>query len=432
MRLIKKAFTALLCFVLLVMAVFPANATETAEEAAERCEVTILLEDLTGTYPGEELKIAIADADGTVDSAVTITKETTWGKGNPMKITLPAPATYRITFPDLEEGYFIADSETKTPITEYNAVAGAYEWKWAFISSDPEEQNGGITSEFLDHLPTTNREYLVIENEEAEALYLEFLNAVSFIQYDDTWSGNEQISAYGTLLGQYAADFMSGPRYAEYYEEYVTGGSKEQYAAMPAFEQFLWTECYTRCAGGVNHSRGWEAFFGNEGNYEKMITRAATIMMTGNNAEVVKEAYLKLMDWQYNYIQENGYPFCFITNRSYMDEISGEPIKLKAPLGSLEAAKPTAEPEADTDAPPEETPVEKPSEPSEAPIVVTTPEPAKEEQEKGVWGDTLAELEDSMLTILVLIVLAGALGVVILIRKRKNIDSDNQGGNFLS
>ena len=429
----RKLLTVVLSLIVLLSAACPVFATGLAGDTIVPCDLKIQLKDLTGEYPEAELQVNFLDVTDTVNETYSVTKDANWGVGEPLKVSLPAPTTYHITFVNLVEGYQVVDAETGEPVLTFVATLGNHVLDWSIEPVEAVTKGPEIPSEFIDYLPTTNRDLLVIQNEEAEKLYLEFLDAVSFITTDDTWYGNEERRANATLLGQYDKDFVNGPRFAENYEKYVTGGSIEQYNAMPAFEQFLWTECYTRLAAGVNHSRGWDDFFGSEANYELMITRPVTIMMNGNNAEVVKEAYMKLAAWQYEYVQANGYPFNFITNRSYVEEISGEPIKLKVPVGTLLPAESTMETEPGKTIPEEEAPSEKPVAPSVTPSKkVEEPTETIEIEEEGIWSDTLDALADSMLTILILIVLAGGLGVVIFIRKRKNVDSDNQGGNFLS
>lgn len=433
----RKLLIVILSLGVLISVACPAFATGITRDTAVPCEVTIQVKDITEQYPEAELIVNFVDVTNTVNETFTITKDECWGVGQPFVVSLPAPTTYHITFVNLKEGHKIIDPKTKEPVLSFVATQGNHVLDWSIESLAPAKEEVEIPASFIDYLPTTNRDLLVIKNEEAEKLYLEFLDAVSFITTDDTWYGNEELRASATLLGQYDKDFVNGKRFAENYEKYVNGGSIEQYNAMPAFEQFLWTECYTRLAAGVNHSRGWEDFFGNEANYEMMITRPATIMMTGNNAEVVKEAYMKLAAWQYEYVQANGYPFNFITNRSYIEEISGEPVALKAPIKTLLPTEPTDAAKGDTDTAEAEVPTEGPVAPtaaSQALPAAKVEETVKpiEVEEKGIWTDTLDALADSMLTILILIVLAGGLGVVIFIRKRKNVDSDKQGGTFLS
>lgn len=438
----RKILTVILILVVLTSMIIPAWASEPtinlpalAGDTVVYCDVEIQVEDLTGEYPEAELQVNFMDVTNTVNETVTITETEHWGAGVPLVISLPAPTTYYITFVNLAEGYKVVEPETKDSIVTFVATPGNHALSWSIESLVAEEEVVvGIPSSILDYLPTENRDLLVIQNKEAEDLYLAFLEAVSFIETDDTWYGNEELRATATLLGQYDKDFVNGKTFAENYEKYVAGGSVEQYNAMPAFEQFLWTECYTRLAGGVNHNRGWEGVFGSKANYEKMITRPATIMMNGNNAEVVKEAYMKLAEWQYDYVQEHGYPFNFITNRSYIEELTGEPVKLKVPAETLVPPESEKETVGKQDSDEDKTVATRPVEPSAQP---SNPPSGKEDvsteaEARGIWSDTLDALADNMLTLLVLIVLAGALGLIIYIRKRKNIDSNNQGGNFLS
>ena len=49
---------------------------------------------------------------------------------------------------------------------------------------------------------------------------------------------------------------------------------------------------------------------------------------TGSDSHKVSDAYLKLMDWQYNYVQEHKAAFDFITGKDYI-ESGGKKADLK-------------------------------------------------------------------------------------------------------
>ena len=46
------------------------------------------------------------------------------------------------------------------------------------------------------------------------------------------------------------------------------------------------------------------------------------IMRNAKDSEKAVNAYLKLANWQYEYVKKNGIPFNFINNRTYLDEVS--------------------------------------------------------------------------------------------------------------
>lgn len=252
-----------------------------------------------------------------------------------------------------------------------------------------------------NEITATDRDSLKVENEEAEKVYREFLSVVSFIETDRTWTQGEY-----ALLNWYRKSDTDIKLYGQWYADNVQGGSLNDYVAMTPFEQFLWTETYTRLANCMNDGWGYDHYFANKNVFSAKITRIIERRMTGNNADVVKDAYNKLMDWQYEYITENGVPFNFIRNRSYIDEMQKDP--------ETPGQSPDEQPPADTPEPP-------------AGDNDTTVEPdvdvdTKQPEEKGLWGETMEVLAKNSLTILLLLVLGGAVAVLVHKRKSKNMD----------
>lgn len=238
-----------------------------------------------------------------------------------------------------------------------------------------------------------NRDVLTVENEEAEAVFKEFLDAVGFIANDPSWNGS-----IGTFLYYYDIYAKSENGEGDMYEKCVSGGTKEDYLAMHLFDRFVWMETYVYLANAIiEGNRSY--YLDNKETFKTRLTDLTIGRMNGNNADVVKEAYLTLMDWQYDYIMTTGVPFNFINNRSYLDE-----IKETQSMTPIDSTKSGLESE------------EKSAQSSQDPA---TADPA---EEKGIWEDTLTVLSRNLISIAIIIVFGGILVVLYVIRRRNNID----------
>lgn len=151
-----------------------------------------------------------------------------------------------------------------------------------------------------------------------EEVYQDFIAETEFIADDETWENNVLI-----VYQLYAEAAING--YASWYESYVDGGTQEDFLAMSLYDRFVWVETYLTFAYYVN-SGDYDKYFGSEENFNtyaigNFINRIENI----SGYEPVEEAYLALVQWQYDYVIENGYPYNFINNRSYLDEVGSSP-----------------------------------------------------------------------------------------------------------
>lgn len=239
-----------------------------------------------------------------------------------------------------------------------------------------------------------DRDSVTVKNAEAEAVFKEFLDAVGFIATEPTWNGE-----VGTFLHYYSIYANSEHGDGENYAKCVSGGTKEDYLAMSMFDRFLWMETYVYLASAImDGNRSY--YLDSKETYKSRLTDCVVSRMTGTDAETVKAAYLKLMDWQYDYIMAHGVPFNFINNSSYLDEIK-----------TTEPAAPTQSPEPGND------PIEKPSQTEQVPAE-TAPE-----EEKGIWEDTITALSRNLISIAIIIVFGSVLLALYIVRKRNNIDT---------
>ena len=387
-----KTTKTLLSIFLAVLLMFSITSVAYATEETGNCEVTISLVDQSRKYPGETIKVIFEDESGVISETIKLKKEESWGVGQVVTFSLPAPAEYSITFVDVLDGFEINDTLTNSaPRSSFEAKKGKRSFTWAFVT-DPEAVLPVGVGEELENAT----------KESAEEVYKEFLDAVSFIENDESW-----YNGFAAPLNQYEPDTANGMLYCQWYVDYVEGGTEEEFFAMTPFERFLWTNTYTRIAYAAVGSKKFDSYFETKAKFDDKIVKSVTFGMKGNNSEVVIEAYEKLMDWQYAYTEKYLEPYNFITNQSYSEGAGEAPAETLGPATLTEDDKEDIL-EVYEDLVGEETVTEE-----------TVPE---ETEEKGIWTDTGEALADNALTILLLVALSIGLFVIVRIRKSKNVD----------
>lgn len=389
----KKCFATILTALMLLTMPFTAYATE-GNIPSFKCNVTFYITDETSDgYPGSSFTANMKDNTGTIADSYRFTKGNSWGNGRTPKYTMTAPATYAVTFEGVEDGYAIVNTLDHSENITFEAVMdGTADVLWSIIDTETETVgNGNSGSGLLEQEQNGN---FSVSDEGAEDVYKDFLSTTAFIADDMDW--------YNALLKQYEW-FPHEERYADY----VENGTKEDFLAMSLYDRFVWSESYLIYAWAVN-SGNMGNYFGSKENFENHITNDIIKMMDGApNHEEVEKAYLALADWQYNYVQENGVPFNFINNRSYLEEV-----------------KETPETETETKSDKEEI-SEAAKELLEDADKTTKQEVA--EKEKGIWDDTMEVLSRNIVTVAVILVLCIAIAFVIWKRKRLNLDDNKDG-----
>ena len=388
MRKRKKTILCLFTTLLMLGSTTSVFATGFAGDSIVDCNVTLTMMDETGTYNGKKITADFKDVTGTVEEKEELTPDNSWGSGDVFEFTLQAPTTYNVTFSGVKDGYKIVDATTNKEVSGFAATANGADLYWSIVSADTETENAAKTE---NGTTTTDESKLEVSDQDAESVYQEFLQAVSFIETDPTWS-----DGFAGFLNQYGEDSVNRNTYSQWYADFVRGGTVEGYFAMSSYEQFLWTETYTRLAEAAGGYGDFDMFYKDEGAFETHVTKLVTNLMNGNNSEVVKEAYLKLMAWQYNYVKTNGVPFNFINNRSYIEEVGEAPVQDDTAVKEEEAEE------------------------IDQAIAEAKGEDEKAEKQS-TWSATMDILADNAVTIIVLAVLAIAVAVVMYIRKNKNI-----------
>ena len=302
-----------------------------------------------------------------------MTKANSYGSGNQPKFTIPAPTTYKITFKGMKEGYQIVNSDN-TKITDFPATANGYEFNWKITYTDKQKQevekevesirgsigrgssdstqtqdnnqNVSNTSTTQDSEKEESQKTNASKNQSADEAFQEFLDKVSFTENDETW--NDFATGY---LGLFNDEAQSR---ADDFVNVVKNATEEDWFNMSQYDRFVYYESYVRIQKYINLGN-WEKYFSSKEAFHNKIISPVVELMNGTeegDTTVVSDAYLKLMDWQYDYVQEHKAAFDFITGKDYIEnggskadlkqEQKDKKAKRKAEINKLQEAKKAA------------------------------------------------------------------------------------------
>lgn len=350
---------------------FADEETLTGDEVVP-CTVTFSITDVTYSYEGD-IEVLMNDVTGTSNKSYTLTKANSYGSGNQPKFTIPAPTTYKITFKGMKEGYQIVNSDN-TKITDFLATANGYEFNWKITYTDKQKQevekevesirgsigrgssdsnqtqdnnqNVSNTSTTQDSEKEESQKTNASKNQSADEAFQEFLDKVSFTENDETWN------AFATgYLGLFNDEAQSR---ADDFVNVVKNATEEDWFNMSQYDRFVYYESYVRIQKYINLGN-WEKYFSSKEAFHNKITSPVVELMNGTekgDSTVVSDAYLKLMDWQYDYVQEHKAAFDFITGKDYIEsggskadlkqEQKDKEAKRKAEINELQEAKKAA------------------------------------------------------------------------------------------
>lgn len=361
------------------------------------CTVTFSITDKSGGYPGNKIKAIMIDVTGTITDEYTFTPANSWKETVCPKYSVAAPTTYNVTFEGLEDGYAIVDaldnsSDIKIAATSEGSV-NVY-WSIISVSSDGAAENDTDTSENQLDDGRDN-----VENHDAEQVFQKFLSQVEFTEKDSTW--DNFFKTYKIFSHE------------EWYGKYVKDAKEEDYLELSLYERFLWDETYLRFCDILN-SGDSNMFFADKDSFRTKYLEIILGCMTGNNSEQVKTAYEELAMWQYNYIVEYRVPFNFIYNRSYIAEIDEtvKPVET-SPQKENAGLELNKEDKKELDQARKE-------------LMKEMDKKDIEQENGGVWDDTITLISKNLLTIGVLALLVVVTVIVIWKRKQLNIGEDNK------
>lgn len=238
-------------------------------------------------------------------------------------------------------------------------------------------------------------------NEEAQKIYQDFLDSISFIETDSTWANFLTIATFN----ESSYDWI-----------FPDSAQKTPYADLTAFDKIVYAVTYVEFAAMRKDISFWnENVINSRNNFDKMCTNryvSGVNARGGNNKETVLTAMQTLWDWQYQYCLDNNEPYNFIYNCSYSNT---------GFIGVSPTENPTEDPTEISTAPTQEPAGDIPDEgKSETPdsIQGETQKPVPE-SEPGT-GDGVTDNSHSLLTIGILAVAVVVVGIIVVfVLKRK-------------
>lgn len=316
-----KTLKKLMCCVLFVMSLCSYGMTAYALQAQDGTAIKLIMTDETGEFAGQIVAEFYDSNSAEQVYTAVLTKENSWGGQADFTFNLAPNKTYSIIIKGLPKGYLLINTfGEREQIESITVSALANDNYWSIVKEEEvDAQTESVagaeaTSEITEVGSSDNVEG---ENTEADAVYQKFLNAVSFIKDDSTWEWT---------LKQFGENSVNRKTYSKWYENAVSDGSEEEYFSLTPYEQFLWTETYTKFAGKMSENN-YEYYFGTVDNFKQNFVNIATGVYSGNNKDAVISAYEELALWQYDYIVKNGEPYNFINKRSYTSEVGTAPEK---------------------------------------------------------------------------------------------------------
>lgn len=365
------------------------------DEKGNNHTVSITLIDETEKYPGGNLIFSFEDVTGVHSKRVRF-QEAFYRNGAAYDVYLVAPGTFNVTS-NLADGFTIVETLSGKEFKKY-AASGESGILYLSILADETAAQQEVTGEIENSKSTILSGGTAEEttNADAQQVYQEFLDAVSFIATDDTWSSILEVK--GVWKDSYDYTVPDGER-------------KIPYDELSAFDKFIYNYTYCTFASFKN---GSAEYWNTHTKDRKAIAICYQDYLNfkpkqGNNREVVNAAFEKLWDWQYEYIKEHDEPYNFIANCSYTDMgfgVTGSGVEQTS--NDTELSK------------------EEEKEIKEAIKEIEKEMEKDEKKEKSPWADVMDSLSHNLLSIGILIAALVGLGVVVIIKRKKNIDDTNE------
>lgn len=370
------------------------------------CRLNFTVIDETGNFSADKLVVHMNDVTGVSNVDFDLQRAASWGNSDgyiPL-IDIPAPTTYFLSVDGLTEGYELVNTIGRDPIaTDFAATSnGTVDFMWSIIPTNGSSEN---ESNQLENNEIKVGESTSINEQEASEVYKRFLDQISFIENDETWEN--VLDAYTIPVNQEGLEEMYadtvGIESGKTKEE-----RKENFRKMSAYERFLWIDTYCRIAyqiktGYSDDVRTKESFLNTINFVPNLIS-----VVEPNNYKQVLKSYNTLMEWQFAYIQEHNYPFNFIQNKSYLEEVGGKEEKT------------ITETVEETDESGLSTSDKKEMEEAKKELL----KESEREEKKGIWSDTIEILTRNIFSFVIMIILLIVLGVVVYFRTKNNYTED--------
>lgn len=388
-----KTLKKLMCCALFVMSLCSYGMTTYALQAQDGTAVKLIVTDETGEFAGQIVAEFYDSNSAEQVYTAVLTKENSWGGQADFTFNLAPNKTYSIIIKGLPSEYLLINTfGEREQIGSIAVSALVNDNYWSIVKgeeADAQTESGAGAEATAETTEVGSNDNVKGENAEADAVYQKFLNAVSFIKDDSTWEWT---------LKQFGENSVNRKSYSKWYTDAVSDGSEEEYFSLTPYEQFLWTETYTKFAGKMSENN-YDYYFGTVDNFKQNFVNIATGVYSGNNKDAVISAYEELALWQYDYIVKNGEPYNFINKRSYTNEVGTAPEKGM-----------TSEELAEHDKKDIEEAIEE----------------IKGEENQGVKVDTEGTLSNYLLAIFLIVGLGIVVAVVVYVCKRQNKSTDKK------
>lgn len=371
------------------------------------CRLNFTVIDETGNFSADKLVVHMNDVTGVSNVDFDLQRAASWGNSDgyiPL-IDIPAPTTYFLSVDGLTEGYKLVNTIGRDPIaTDFAATSnGTVDFMWSIVS----ENNSSFESETakVENNNDVSEGSNNINDNEASKVYREFLDKVSFIENDKTWE--DFLISYTVLVNQDSLEEMYA-RTVNLDDGKTEDERKKEFRDMSSYERFLWIETYCRIANQIKS--GYASDVNTKDEFWRIVDYVSSLasVVEPNNYEQVVKAYNHLMEWQFAYIQEHNYPFNFIQNKSYLEEVGGKEEKT------------ITETVEETDEAGLSTSDKKEMEEAKKELL----KESEQEEKKGIWSDTIEILTKNIFSFVIMIILLIALGVVVYFRTKNNYTED--------
>jgi len=340
------------------------------------CALTISISDETGMEFGDDIDVEIVDIAAGVRYGFKLDFEN-YLLGSDVNALVIANTTYRVTlsYPSADR-YTIYNRQDGTVIDRFAATESGYTADWVIRKTD--EASG----QTIVALRANSG------NEEADAMFQAFYDAVKHIDGNEAWRGF------------YLTYDVYEKTHAERYVQFCSG-TEEEWFAKSFFERFLWHETYLRTLGYIALGN-YDWFFSSEKAFvDNTIGNAYRSLNThGDGTEA--EAYKTLMLWQYEYFLSHGTVFNFLTGMDYFESVYGA-----VPVNPIADGEDEVR-QGHGDAP----------ELMGGAALSDTNELVNSAG-SGIWDKTISEIKGNLVTLgLLLVTLAALVGVIVYRRRR--------------
>ena len=345
--------------------------------AAEVCNISFSVNDSTENGYSGNVKVVMSDTNSDKTFEYVLTRGNSWGGSNIPKYTVDGDTVYDVSLSGMKNGFKMVNQDG-SEIKQFDA-SNDIELKWKIVSIASENITVKDDADGSDENITISEE-IKTGNKEADDMFNTFMSTIQFIKNDEKWKN---------FLESYELYADSGA--VSNSEEYVkaTGGKKEDYLNMSSFDKFVYYETYIRMAQYLSFS-DWERYYSSKENFDRNVIGPTVDYMkiTEGDSTVVADAYQKLMEWQYQYIQKNKSPYNFIAGKDYIQTKNENSEESNTTDGSLSVSK-------------------------------------EKEESSGIWDGAKSVISNNIGSIIIALVLAGGVGALMFYRKRRNVDDDN-------